>query len=101
MLTTARGAKSKTDINNPAVNRNERSKVIQMQNVTANSELFSDNRFHSPGQSSPGGIRIMEDKNVKDIRIIVLGLCLLTAFSVSAVAQQNPSTTASAAKTAS
>jgi len=59
-----------------------------MQNVTANSELFSDNRFHSPGQSSPGGIRIMEDKNVKDIRIIVLGLCLLTAFSVSAVAQQ-------------
>jgi hemoglobin len=59
-----------------------------MQNVTANSELFSDNRYHSPGQSSSGGIHLLEDKNVKDIRIIVLGLCLLTAFSVSAVAQQ-------------
>src|SRR5262249_27677747 len=59
-----------------------------MQNVTTNSELFSDNRFHSSGQSSPGGIHILEDKNVKDIRTLVLGLCLLTAFSVAAFAQQ-------------
>jgi len=60
-----------------------------MQNVTTNSELFSDNRFHSSGQSSPGGIHILlEDKNVKNIRTFVLGLCLLTAFSVSAFAQQ-------------
>jgi len=59
-----------------------------MQNVTANSELFSDNRFHSPGQSSPGGIHILEDKNVSNIRTLVLGLCLLTAFSVAAFAQQ-------------
>src|SRR5215813_12677486 len=59
-----------------------------MQNVAVNSELFSDNRFHSPGQSSPGGIHIMEDKNVSNIRTLVLGLCLLTAFSVAAFAQQ-------------
>jgi hemoglobin len=59
-----------------------------MQNVTANSELFSDNPFHSSGQSSPGGVHILEDKNVKNIRTLVLGLCLLTAFSVSAFAQQ-------------
>jgi len=59
-----------------------------MQNVNTNSELFSDNRFHSSGQSSPGGIHILEDKNVKNIRTLVLGLCLLTAFSVSAFAQQ-------------
>jgi hemoglobin len=59
-----------------------------MQNVTANSELFSDNRFHSSGQLSPGGIRILEDINVKNIRLLVLGLCLLTAFSVSVFAQQ-------------
>src|SRR5262249_31206604 len=59
-----------------------------MQNVAVNSELFSDNRFHSPGQSSPGGIHIMEDKNVSKIRTVVLGLCLLTAFSVAAFAQQ-------------
>jgi hemoglobin len=63
-------------------------KVIQMQNVTTNSELFSDNRFHSSGQSSPGGIHIMEDNNVSNIRTLVLGLCLLTAFSVAAFAQQ-------------
>src|SRR5262245_3031347 len=59
-----------------------------MQNVTTNSELFSDNRFHSPGQSSPGGIHILEDINVSNIRTLVLGLCLLTAFSVAAFAQQ-------------
>src|SRR4029453_1017643 len=59
-----------------------------MQNVTTNSELFSDNRFHSSGQSSPGGIHILEDKNVSNIRTLVLGLCLLTAFSVAALAQQ-------------
>jgi len=59
-----------------------------MLNVTTNSEPFSDNRFHSAGQSSPGGIHILEDKNVKSIKTIVLGLCLLTAFSVSAFAQQ-------------
>src|SRR5215475_6625121 len=59
-----------------------------MQNVTTNSELFSDNRFHSAWQSSPGGIHILEDKNVSNIRTLVLGLCLLTAFSVSASAQQ-------------
>src|SRR5262249_5274842 len=58
-----------------------------MQNVTTNSELFSDNRFHSSGQSSPGCIHILEDKNVSNIRTLVLGLCLLTAFSVSAFAQ--------------
>src|SRR5262245_58157262 len=60
-----------------------------MQNVTTNSELFSDNRFHSPGQSSPGGIHILEDKNVSNIRTLVLGLCLLTAFSVAAFAQKS------------
>src|ERR671922_107182 len=59
-----------------------------MQNVTTNSEPFSDNRFHSAGQSSPGGIHILEDKNVKNIKTIGLGLCLVTAFSVSAFAQQ-------------
>src|SRR5215468_5423260 len=59
-----------------------------MQNVTTNSELFSDNRFHNPGQSSPGGIHILEDKNVNNIRTLVLGLCLLTAFSVAGFAQQ-------------
>src|SRR5215470_9617148 len=59
-----------------------------MQNVTTNSELFSDNRFHSSGQSSPGGIHILEDINVSNIRTLVLGLCLLTAFSVAAFAQQ-------------
>src|SRR5262245_12300412 len=59
-----------------------------MQNVTTNSELFSDNRFHSSGQSSPGCIHILEDKNVSNIRTLVLGLCLLTAFSVAAFAQQ-------------
>jgi hemoglobin len=59
-----------------------------MQNVTANSELISDNCFHCPGQSSPGGIHILEDKNVNSIRTLVLGLCLLTAFSVSGFAQQ-------------
>jgi hemoglobin len=59
-----------------------------MQNVTTNSEPFSDNRFHNAGPSSPGGIHILEDKNVKNIKTIVLGLCLLTAFSVSAFAQQ-------------
>src|SRR5262245_6689721 len=85
---TPRDAESKSDGDTPAVNRNERLKVIHMQNVTTNSELFSDNRFHSSGQSSPGGIHILEDKNVKNIRYLVLGLCLLTAFSVSAFAQQ-------------
>jgi hemoglobin len=59
-----------------------------MQNVTTNSELFSDNSFHNAGQSSPGGIHILEEKNVKNIKTLVLGLCLLTAFSVSAFAQQ-------------
>ncbi len=59
-----------------------------MQNVTTNSELFSDNRYHSSGQSSPGGIHILEDINVMNIRTLVLGLCLLTAFSVAAFAQQ-------------
>jgi hemoglobin len=59
-----------------------------MQNVTTNSEPFSDNRFHSAGQSSPDGIHILEDKNVKNSKILLLGLCLLTAFSVSAFAQQ-------------
>src|SRR5215831_5659892 len=59
-----------------------------MQNVTTNSELFSDNRFHSSGQSSPGCIHILEDINVSNIRTLVLGLCLLTAFSVAAFAQQ-------------
>jgi hemoglobin len=59
-----------------------------MQNVTTNSEPFSDNRFHSAGQSSPGGIHIPEDNNVMKIKALVLGLCLLTAFSVSAFAQQ-------------
>src|SRR5919108_120270 len=59
-----------------------------MQNVTTNSEPFSDNRFHSAGQSSPGGIHILEDKNVKNIKTIGLGLCLVTAFSVSAFAPQ-------------
>src|SRR5262245_892895 len=85
---TPRDAESKSDGDTPAVNRNERLKVIHMQNVTTNSELFSDNRFHSSGQSSPGGIHILlEDKNVKNIRSFVLGLCLLTAFFVSAFAQ--------------
>jgi hemoglobin len=59
-----------------------------MQNVTINSELLSDNRFQSSGQSSPGCIHILEDKNVNNIRTLVLGLCLLTAFSVAAFAQQ-------------
>src|SRR5262245_38513346 len=60
-----------------------------MQNVTTNSELCTDNLFHSAGQSAPVGIHILlEDKNVKNIRTFVLGLCLLTAFSVSAFAQQ-------------
>lgn len=59
-----------------------------MRNVTTNSEPFSDNRFHSSGQSSPGCIHILEDKHVMNIRTLVLGLCLLTAFSVSAFAQQ-------------
>src|SRR5215468_11176907 len=59
-----------------------------MQNVTTNSELISDNCFHNPGQSSPGGIHILEDKYVKNIRTLVLGLCLLIAFSVSGFAQQ-------------
>jgi hemoglobin len=36
----------------------------------------------------PGGAHLLEDKNVKNIRTFVLGLCLLAAFSVSAVAQQ-------------
>src|SRR5262247_1756786 len=63
-------------------------KVIHMQNVTTNSELFSDNCFHSSGQSSPVGIHIMEDINVKNIRTVALGLCLLAIFTVSALAQQ-------------
>jgi hemoglobin len=58
-----------------------------MQNYLLNSELFSDNRFHSPGQSLPGGAHLLEEKNVKNIRTLILGLCLLTVFSLSAFAQ--------------
>src|SRR5262245_47938610 len=53
-----------------------------------NFEPFLNNHIHCSGQSSSGGINILEDKNVKDIRTLVLGLCLLTAFSVAAFAQQ-------------
>src|SRR5262245_34612664 len=54
-----------------------------------NSELFSDNHFFSSGQLSPASIIFgLEDKNVKNIRTLVLGLCLLTIFSVTGFAQQ-------------
>src|SRR5262245_10876104 len=51
-------------------------------------ELFSNNRFHCAGWQSSGGIHILEDINVKTIKTIVMGLCLLTVLSVSAFAQQ-------------
>jgi hemoglobin len=43
--------------------------------------------FHCTGQQRPGAFTILEDKHVKRIRIIGLGMCLLTVFSVSALAQ--------------
>src|SRR5262245_5664574 len=50
-------------------------------------EHFSDNRFHCAGWQSPGGIHILEDINVNNIKTIVMGLCLLTVLSVFAFAQ--------------
>src|SRR5262245_50725608 len=50
-------------------------------------ELFSNNRFHCAGWQSSGGIHILEDINVKTIKTIVMGLCLLTVLSVFAFAQ--------------
>jgi hemoglobin len=53
-----------------------------------NSELFSDNYLLRASGNHRPSASILEDKNVKNIRTLVLGLCLLTAFSVSGVAQQ-------------
>src|SRR5215470_13461351 len=52
------------------------------------SESFSVNHFHRAERSLFGGVHILEDKNVKKIRILVLGLSLLAAISVAALAQQ-------------
>ncbi len=43
--------------------------------------------FLCTGQQRPGAFTLLEDKHVKRINTMVLGLCLLTVFSVSALAQ--------------
>jgi hemoglobin len=52
-----------------------------------NFEPFLNNHFHCSGQPRLAAFTLVEDKHVKHINTIVLGLCLLTIFSVSALAQ--------------
>jgi len=59
----------------------------QMQSLKSN--LSRTTISTAPGRPSPGGIHILEDKNVKNIRILVLSLCMVTAFSAFALAQQS------------
>ena len=54
---------------------------------TLNSDLSHTTIYTASGMP-PGGMHILEDKNVRNIRTFILGLCVLTAFSVSALAQQ-------------
>jgi len=53
-----------------------------------NFEPFLNNHFHCSGQPRLAAFTLLENKHMKHIRTIVLGLCLLTIFSVSALAQQ-------------
>src|SRR5262245_27959310 len=46
------------------------------------------NYFRCSGQSCLAAFTLVEDKHVRHIKTIVLGLCLLTIISVSALAQQ-------------
>src|SRR5215468_2974124 len=66
-------------------NRTTFTRTREMQSLKP--EHFSDNSFHYAGWQSPGGIHILEDINVKNIKTIVMGLCLLTVLSVIAFAQ--------------
>jgi hemoglobin len=54
---------------------------------TLNSDL-SHTTIYTASGTQPGGMRILEDNNVRNIRTIIIGLCALMAFSVSALAQQ-------------
>jgi hemoglobin len=54
---------------------------------TLNSDLFHTTIYTASG-IPPGGMRILEDKTVRNIRTFILGLCMLMAFSISALAQQ-------------
>ncbi len=49
---------------------------------------FLNNHFHCSGQPRLAAFIFLEDKHVKRIKTLVLGLCLLTTFSVSTLAQQ-------------
>jgi hemoglobin len=63
-------------------------KAIHVQNLTANSELISDNMFPQPRAIVARRHPYWRIKKVKNTRTFVLGLCLLIAFSVSGFAQQ-------------
>src|SRR5262245_53535269 len=47
-----------------------------------------NNHFHCSGQPRLAAFTLLEDKHMKHIQTIVLGLCMLTIYSVSALAQQ-------------
>src|SRR5262245_10178418 len=53
-----------------------------------NFEPSLNNHFHCSGQPRLAAFTLLEDKHMKHIQTIVLGLCMLTIFSVSALAQQ-------------
>jgi hemoglobin len=63
-------------------------KAIHVQNLTANSELISDNMFPQPRAIVARRHPYWRIEKVKNTRTFVLGLCLLIAFSVSGFAQQ-------------
>src|SRR5262245_1984349 len=53
-----------------------------------NFEPSLNNHFHCSGQPRLAAFTLLEDKHMKHIKTIVLGLCSLTIFSASALAQQ-------------
>jgi hemoglobin len=61
---------------------------IRLQIVTTDSELISDKLFPQLRAIVARGRPLLEDKKVKNVRTLGLGLCLMTAVSVSGFAQQ-------------